>query len=195
MRKKSYLEILSITKSVLKVRINHYYIIKLDELFGKGIFASWVITGVLYGVLMYASVNFALQNMSPTGRHFSSLGVAGQLVYLVVVAFVNIKIFLSSHNINAFTWFFCYASTLVFMLLFWLLNLVNSEATADIYLEYHFVAYSPITYVVLVFIAVGLSCLDEGWQMTKRMARRFEDIQDNQMRKVEQKKIKVDPAF
>ncbi len=101
------------------------------------------------------------------------------MIYLVVVMFVNNKILLSSHNINLFSWFFCYASTIVYLIFFWLLSVFHIPGAGDIYLEVNFVVFEPITYVVLLLIGCACAVLDEGWQMTKRMLRVFEDIQVN----------------
>ena len=76
MIKKSCLEILDTIELALKVSL-HFYIINLDELFGKGIFGSWVMTGIIYGFLIYLSVNIAVKTMCPSGKDISSLGVAG----------------------------------------------------------------------------------------------------------------------
>jgi len=106
-------------------------------------------------------------------------------VYLVVVMFVNNKILLSSHNINVFSWFFCYASTMVYVILFWLLSAFRIPGAEDIEYEVYFVVLEPITYVVLLLTGCALAILDEGWQMTKRMLRVFEDIEINAIKKRE----------
>jgi hypothetical protein len=52
-------------------------------------------------------------------------------------------------------------------------------------LEVNFVVFEPITYVVLLLIGCGCAGLDEGWQMTKRMLRVFEDIEIANLRRIE----------
>jgi len=97
--------------------------------------------------------------------------------------FVNNKILLSSHNINVFSWFFCYASTLIYVIFFWLLSVFRIPGAEDIYNEVYFVVLERIVYVVLLLTGMAMAGLDEGWQMTKRMLRVFEDIKINEMRK------------
>jgi len=156
---------------------------KIDELFGKAIFTSWVITAVCYGVLFFIVSFLAIEVSSPSGQDLGSIGVGGQLVYLVVVMFVNNKILLSSHNINVFSWFFCYASTLIYVLFFWLLSVFRIPGAEDIYNEVYFVVLERIVYVVLLLTGMAMAGLDEGWQMAKRMLRVFEDIKINELRK------------
>ena len=122
-----------------------------------------MITAVCYGVLFFVTSLLAIKAASPSGQDIGSIGVGGQLVYLVVVMFVNNKILLSSHNINAFSWFFCYASTLVYVILFWLLSVFSIPGAGDIYMEVNFVVFEPITYVVLLLTGCALAGLDEGW--------------------------------
>jgi hypothetical protein len=49
----------------------------------------------------------------------------------------------------------------------------------------YFVVLEPIVYVVLLLTGCALAVLDEGWQMTKRMLRVFEEIEINALRKNE----------
>ena len=146
-------------------------------------------------MFIYFTSSLADKAVNPEGKDIGSVGVSGQLIYLVVVMFVNNKILLSSHNINFFSWFFCYASTIVYLVFFWLLSVFRIPGAGDIYLEVNFVVFEPITYVVLLLIGCACAGLDEGWQMTKRMLRVFEDIQVNAQRKIDKQKVKKDPAF
>jgi len=40
---------------------------KIDELFGKAIFTSWVITAAIYGVLFYVISALAIKSGCPSG--------------------------------------------------------------------------------------------------------------------------------
>lgn len=51
--------------------------IKIDELFGKGIFTSWVITAVSLGVFIYVTCVLANKAATPSGQDIGSVSVGG----------------------------------------------------------------------------------------------------------------------
>jgi hypothetical protein len=69
------------------------------------------------------------------------------------------------------------------VIFFWLLSVFRIPGAEDIYNEVYFVVLERIVYVVLLLTGMAMAGLDEGWQMTKRMLRVFEDIKINEMRK------------
>lgn len=150
----------------------HYKIGFNNELFGKKVFAKWFLTGIIYGAIIFFVSFMSTQTADSTGRVTASMTISGQIVFCCVVAFVNMKIFLSSHNILGFTWFFCYCSTLCFVLFFYLFNKILGRS---IYEQFHLVYKSGKTYLILGLICCGLAGLDEGFQMIKRMRQHFKD--------------------
>ena len=117
-------------KSVLLKNPKHYKIGFNNELFGKKVFSKWFLTGILYGAIIFYISFMAINSESSNGKNNATIFISGQLVFTSVVTLVNMKIFLSSHNINGLSWFFCHCSTLTFVLFFWLINLIPGQ---DIY--------------------------------------------------------------
>ena len=137
-------------------------------------FIKWFLSGILYGAIIYFLSSFSLNTERPNGKISASLSDSGQLAFTSVVLLANMKIFLSSHNIHAMTWFFCHCSTLVFIFFFWLINLIPGQ---DIYDEFKHVFKTPQTYFVIILIGCAVAGLDEGYQMYKRMREYFKNIE------------------
>lgn len=139
----------------------------LDELFSRGIFWQWILYGVFQGVAAFYVTFLTLCNTDPWGTVPSSVSVDGQLVFTGVVTLVNLKILFSSHNFTFFSFFLTLGSALFFVLSFYLLNLLDSTATADIYSQFQYVFTTPTAYLALFLMGTGMGVLENGTDLVQ----------------------------
>jgi magnesium-transporting ATPase (P-type) len=152
----------------------HYKVGLNNELFGKRVFTKWYASGFFYGTILFFLGFFGMRGALYRGAHVDNELINGQLVYFTVVIIANMKIFLSSHNLNGLTWFVCHASTLLFVLLFWAFNLIRSS---DIYDQFQHVFRNAPAYFIIVLVLVGIASLDESIQMFKRLIAYFKSFE------------------
>lgn len=119
----------------------------------------------------------------------SSVSSDGQLVFIGVVTLVNLKILLSTSNYTFFTFFLTIGSVLTFILAFYIVNLLTFYSAQDIYMEFHFVFESPMTYFSLFLVTVGIAVMDSGFQTVDKEIREFLHGKEEQTIKKEKEKL------
>lgn len=117
-----------------------------------------------------------MENEDPESGRSTTLLINGQFVYLGVVLVVNIKILTATSNYSFWSFFFPIASTLSFVLFFWILNLFSFSELNSLF---SFAYENIIGYVGLYFLGSALVLLDNGLHLAQYEIREFIESKEN----------------
>lgn len=84
------------------------------------------------------------------------------MLFYGIVTLVNLNILWSSHNYTFFSFFLVFGSILTFIIAFWLVNLLDYSWSQDIYEEFRYVMWSPLSYFAMFLMTGGLAFFDYG---------------------------------
>lgn len=102
---------------------------------------------------------------------------------------------MSTHNYSFLTFFFCIGSSLVFVLFFYLVNVLPIPQADDIYSQFQYVFMTPMSYFALILIALGMGIIDSGLQLFSRLTDYFLSLKEQERAKLEKERLQKDKAI
>lgn len=97
-----------------------------------------------------------------------------------MVTLVNLKILLSTSNYTFFTFFLTIGSVLTFIIAFYIVNMFTFYSAQDIFMEFHYVFQSPMTYFSLFLVTAGIAVVDSGFQTVDKEIRELLEGKEEQ---------------
>jgi hypothetical protein len=82
---------------------------------------------------------------------------------------------------------------LVFVLFFYLVNILPIPQADDIYSQYVFM--TPMSYFALLLIALGMGIIDSGLQLFSRLTDYFLSLKEQERAKLEKERLQKDKAI
>lgn len=133
--------------------------------FSNLVFWRWVFYGIWQGYLLMYVCFRALNNNADVNAKYGGLDIEGTFTFIMVVVVVNVKILMSTHLYTFWSFFFSIGSTLIAVLVWYLLNLWPADQLFGTFT--HIWDFSSF-YFGTVFIASGIIMVDIGLNWAER---------------------------